>query len=128
MNNPKTMYRLAVALTIVTAFLLIWLSLGVGIIGADGDRANVMYFAVVAIGFIGALLGRFRPLGMSRALVGMALAQTVIATIAVVAKLGYPWSGPLELILLTGFFVVMFGGAAWLFHRSAQGQPTLGTV
>lgn len=38
-------YRTALAVAIVTALLLIWLSLGVGIIGRDGDPANRMYFA-----------------------------------------------------------------------------------
>jgi hypothetical protein len=81
-----------------------------------------MYFGVVTVGIIGALIARFRPLGMARALFGMAIAQTTVAAIALIAPLGRPWSGPLELSLLNGFFVAMFVGSAWLFQRAAQGR------
>jgi hypothetical protein len=120
MKTQKFTYGLAFGAVIVTALILIWLSLGVGIIGADGDPANLMYFGVVAVGIIGAFTVRLQSNGMSRVLIAMALTQTLIALIAIVLKLGYPWSGVLELSLLNGFFVVLFLGTAWLFHRAAQ--------
>jgi hypothetical protein len=125
MKTHNTTYRLAIGVTLVTAFILIWLSLGVGIIGKDGDPANLMYFGVLAVGIIGAIIARFTPLGMARALLAMAIAQTIIAMIAIIAGLGYPWSGPLELSLLNGFFIAMFVGSAWLFRRSAYSQAKL---
>lgn len=118
MNTQKTTYGLAIAATLAAALMLIWFSLGVGIIGADGDPANVMYFGVVAVGLIGALIARLQPQGMSRVSIVMAVIQALIAVIAIVAKLGYPYSGPLELLLLNGFFVALFLGSAWLFHRA----------
>ena len=121
-------YRAAVGVAGAAALLLVWLSLGVGIIGRDGDPANLMYFGVLAIGIIGALIARFRPRGMSRALFATALAQTSVAVIALVAGLGYPWSGPLELSVLNGFFVALFVGSAWLFRRAAHGRPEWGAV
>jgi len=117
-------YRAAVGVAVVGALALVWLSLGVGIIGRDGDPANLMYFGVLAVGIIGALLARFRPRGMARALFATACAQTAVAAIALIAGLGRPWSGPLELSVLNAFFVVLFGGSAWLFRRAAQGRPT----
>ncbi|WP_088889685.1 hypothetical protein [Leptolyngbya ohadii] len=119
MNN--TMYRFAAGVAIVTALILVWLSLGVGIIGRDGDPANLMYFGVLAVGIIGSLIARFRPRGMSRALFATAFAQTSVATFALTAQLGYPWSGPLELTLLNGLFIALFAGSAWLFRRAAHG-------
>jgi hypothetical protein len=119
MNTQKTTYRLAISATLAAVFMLVWFSLGVGIIGADGDPANVMYFVVVAVGVIGALIARLQPQGMSRMLIVMAVIQALIAAIAIVAKMGYPFSGPLELLLLNGFFVALFLGLAWLFHRAA---------
>jgi CHASE2 domain-containing sensor protein len=101
------------------AFLLVWLSLGVGIIGADGDRANLMYFGVLAVGILGALIARFRPQGMARALVATALAQALVAVIALVLGLGDPWSPPAEIVALNGFFIALFAGSAWLFRRAA---------
>lgn len=93
-----------------------------GIIGADGDPANLMYFGVLAVGIIGALIARFRPAGMARALFATALAQASVAVIALIAGMGRPYSGPLELSLLNGFFVTLFVGSAWLFRRAAHGR------
>src|SRR5688500_8375234 len=122
MTTRNTTYRFAVGVAVGAAFILVWLSLGVGIIGADGDPANLMYFGVLAVGIIGALIARFRPLGMARALFVTALAQASVAVIALIAGLGHPYSGPLELSLLNGFFVTLFVGSAWLFRRAAHGR------
>ncbi|HEX4955439.1 MAG TPA: hypothetical protein VF017_18770 [Thermoanaerobaculia bacterium] len=122
MTPQPTTYRLAAGVAVAATLILIWLSLGVGIIGRDGDPANRMYFGVVAVGILGALLARFQPLGMARALLAMALAQALIGAIAIFGGLGRPWSGALELFLLNGFFVAMFVGSAWLFRRAASGR------
>lgn len=116
-----TAYRSAVGVAIATALVLVWLSLGVGVIGKDGDPANVMYFGVVAVGVVGALVARFRPRGMASAVYATALAQGVVALIALLAGLGRPWSGPLEIVGLNGMFVALFVGSAWLFRRAASG-------
>jgi hypothetical protein len=116
----KTAHKLAIGGSLVATLMLIWLSLGVGIIGEDGDPANRMYFMVVAIGIIGAIITRLRSSGMARVLLAMAFVQALIAAIAMFAKMGLPYSGPLEILLLNGFFVVAFVGAAWLFRRAAS--------
>jgi hypothetical protein len=121
-------YRAAVGVAMAAALILVWLSLGVGIIGRDGDPANLMYFGVLAVGIIGAIIARFRPRGMARALVATALAQASVAVFALIAGLGYPWSGPLELSALNGFFVALFAGSAWLFHRAAHGRTERGAA
>jgi hypothetical protein len=113
-------YRAAAGVALAAALLLVWLSLGVGIIGKDGDPANLMYFGVLAVGVVGAILARFQPEGMARALLATALAQALVAVIALVARLGLPWSGPAEILGLTGFFVALFAGSAWLFRRAAR--------
>ncbi len=115
-TESRTAYRLAFGLGLVALLLLIWLSLGVGIIGADGDPANLMYFAVLAIGIVGAAKTRMQPTGMAYTLFAMAIAQTLIALFALVAGLGQPYSGPLELMLLNGFFIAMFAISGWLFR------------
>lgn len=127
-TTTNTAYRAAVGVAAAAALILVWLSLGVGIIGRDGDPANLVYFGVLAVGVIGALVARFRPRGMARALVATALAQASVAVIAMLAGLGYPWSGPLKLSALNGFFVAMFVASAWLFRRASHGRPERGAV
>jgi len=118
--SPTRAFRLGMALAIISAFLLFWLSVGVGIIGADGDPANLMYALVLSIGVAGTYIARLQADGMKRVLIAMAVSQTLITVIAVSAGLGQPWSGPLELIALNGFFIGVFLAAAWLFYRASS--------
>jgi hypothetical protein len=74
-----------------------------------------MYFAVIAVGIVGALMARFRPGGMARVLLAVALTQAAIGAFAIVTGLGRPYSGALELLLLNAFFVALFVSSAWLF-------------
>ena len=50
-------------------------NLSLGIIGETGDPADLMYGGVLAVGIIGAVIARFRPEGMARALLATALAR-----------------------------------------------------
>jgi len=118
MSTNTLHYRVAIGIAVIACLLLVWLGLGVGIIGADGDPSNRMYLGVIVVGLVGAAISRGRPLGMARTLVAMAAVMAVILTIALVRGLGLPYSGPAELILLNGFFAAMFLASAWLFRRS----------
>ncbi len=122
----RNAYLFAVGVALAAALILVWSSLGVGIIGADGDPANLMYFGVLAVGIVGAIVARFRPEGMARALFATALAQALVAAIALILGLGLPWSPPVELLALNGFFVALFVGSALLFRHAGRGQTPAG--
>jgi len=122
----NTAYRVAVGVALAAAFILVWVNGAVGIIGAAGDDANAMYYGVLAVGIVGAVIARFQPHGMARALFATALAQALVAVIALVAGLGAPSSGPAEILILNGFFVALFVASAWLFRRAAREQPPVG--
>ncbi|MDH4351413.1 MAG: hypothetical protein OEY20_06325 [Gemmatimonadota bacterium] len=119
-------YRAAVGVAVATALLLVWVNLAVGVIGNEGDPANLMYGGVIAVGIIGALLARFQPRGMARALFASALAQALVAVIALSAGLGSPVSRPLEILVANGLFAALWGGSAWLFWSAARTQPPAG--
>jgi hypothetical protein len=114
-------YRAAVAVALAAAFILVWVNAAVGIIGSEDNPANMMFGGVLAVGIIGAIVARFRPGGMARVLVAMALAQALVALIATAARLGLPASGPLELLALNGFFVALWLISARLFWSAARG-------
>ena len=113
-------YRWAAGLALVTAFLLIWVNGAVGILGSDDNDANLLYGGVLAIGFVGALLSRFRPRGMTYAMVATALAQAAVAVGALVAGWGALESGAFEIVALNGFFVALWTGSAVLFRGAAR--------
>lgn len=115
-------YRAAVAVALAATFLLIWANAAVGIIGSEDNPANLMYGGVLAVGIVGAIIARFQPFGTARALVATALAQALVAVIAILGGLGLPASGPLELMGLNGFFIALWLISAWLFRRAAREQ------
>lgn len=116
-------YRLAIGAALVTTLLLVWVIGAVGLIGAEGDPFDLIYAGVLAIGIIGALIARFQPLGMAKALFATAFAQTLVVVIALIAgKHQVAVSSVLEIVLLNGFFVVLWIGSAWLFRSVVQGH------
>lgn len=114
-------YRAAVGVALAAAFVLVWMNLAVGIIGNEDNPANLMYGGVLAVGIIGAVIARFQPHGMARALVATALAQASVAVIALIAGLGYT-------LMLTGFFIALWLTSARLFRKAAQEQGFAGAA
>jgi hypothetical protein len=117
----NTAYRAAVGVAVVGAFLLIWINLAVGIIGSEDNPANLMYFGLLALGLAGAVIARFRPAGMARALAAMALAQVLIAVITLAAGLGSDGANwPRVILVLNGFFAALWLASAGLFRKAAR--------
>jgi hypothetical protein len=122
-------YRAAVGVALAAAFILVWMNFAVGIIGTEDDPANLMYGGVIAVGIIGAVIARFRPYGMARALSAAALAQALVAMIALTAGLGSTGpSWPGGILILTGFFAALWLISAWLFGKAARQQTTAGAA
>jgi hypothetical protein len=115
-------YRVAVGFALAATFLLVWLNAAVGIIGTEDNPANWMYGGVLAVGIVGAVMTRFAPRGMARALVATALAQALVAVIAVMAGLGHPTSPPLEILGVNAIFTALWLISAWLFRKAAREQ------
>ncbi len=125
----NTAYRAAVGVALAAAFLLVWVNGAVGIIGSEDNDANLMYFGVLAVGIIGAIIARFQPRGMARTLLATALAQALVAAIALIAGLGSTgWIWPRDILILTGFFAALWLISAWLFRKAARGGPERGAV
>jgi hypothetical protein len=122
-------YRAAAGIAIATALILLFLMGAVGVIGEDGDPADLMYLGVLAVGIVGAIVARFQPEGMARALLATALAQALVAVIALIAgKHQAPMSSVWEILGLNAFFVALFVGSALLFRHAARKRPRAGAA
>lgn len=122
-KSHTTAYRVAVGFAIGTGFFLIWSNLAVGIIGSENNPINLLYFGVIAIGIIGALIARFEAEGMTTTLFVAAFAQAVIAAVAIFG--GYyqsPPSSVVEILAVNGFFITLWMVSALLFRYAAQEQ------
>ncbi len=115
-------YKLAAASGLAAVFFLIWINGAVGIIGSENNPLNLMYFGVIGIAFLGALIARFRPQGMARALFAAAIAQAIIPVIALVGNPQVIFTeapGVVGVFALNSCFVILFVGSALLFRRAS---------
>ena len=107
-------YRLGAALAVVAAFLTVWANGAVGMIGDEDNPYNLVFLGVLVIALIGAILARFRPAGMMRAMAVTAVAQVAAGAFGLAAD-------PRGAVLSMGF-----GGfwlvAAALFRNAAPDE------
>ena len=96
----------------------------VGIIGdGDLDSPNALYFGVLAIGLVGALIARFQPRGMSYTLFAMALAQMLVPIVALIIGWNDFAPGVLQVFVLSAVFALLIVGSGLLFRRAVISNP-----
>ncbi|MBI1400740.1 hypothetical protein [Hyphomonas sp.] len=99
-------YRAGFALALLTGLAVIWSALAVGIVGDEGDPADLMYAAILFGGFVAACAVRFSPGGMRRSLYALSTA-TGAASLAAISVAGNA-QAPVMLM----FHTVIAGGFA----------------
>lgn len=119
-----TAYRLAVGVAVAAGLLLVWANLAVGLVGSEGNPANLLYGGVLAVALIGAVAARFRPLGMSRAMFGAALTYVVVTAIALfvwkpAGAAAEPAAHLLNVLVANVLFVALWAASGWLFRRAS---------
>lgn len=116
-NAPDFLYLVAAAIGVGTGFLLVWANLAVGIIGDGIGTANTMFFGVVLVAIVGAVLARGRASGMAKAM-GAAAVALVLAVLVGLTAFG----ATAHEALLTMVFVLAWLASAGLFMLSARGS------
>lgn len=119
-SAPTTYYQMACALALLTALLLVWVSLAVGIIGDEGHPANWMFAGVLVVAVVGSLLARFKARAMARALWATTLSQSLVTLVV-----GGGWIGGVDGFGPMPFFsccifLVLWSGSAMLFQMSER--------
>jgi hypothetical protein len=114
-------YRFAVGVALAAVFLLVWINAAVG--GILGDNpANMMYFGVLLVGFIGAVIARLEPGGMSRALFATAFAMALVPAIALIIGTPAFANGVPAVFGLHALLALPFVGSALLFRRASANR------
>lgn len=114
-------YTMAAGVALAAAFLLVWITGAVGIIGSENEDANILFLGVIAIALVGAIAALFRPHRMAVGMTAVAIAQAMVPVLALAFWPGSASSvwAP-EVFGLTGFFTGMWLLSARLFRKSAQ--------
>jgi hypothetical protein len=110
-------YKAGVAVALVAGFALGWSNM---VHVADSENpANLVYYSVLAVGLIGALLARLEARGLARTLFAMA---ATLALIAVMLPSGAPPYLARNMAIGHGVFVALFTASGLLFrHASLAG-------
>lgn len=112
-------YRGAALLALVGMFLTIWANLAVGIVGSEGNPANMGFFAALLVGIAGSAIARFRANGMAIAMVATAASMGVAFAIAVMGPTDEPNVSHWIELAGTSVFAALFLGSAGLFRKAA---------
>lgn len=119
--SGRIAYRIGIAVALTVSFLQVWLNLAVGIVGTNDDPINQGFFGVVVTAAACAFVARFRPDAMARAMLAVACVQALLAAaVATAPSTSNDPMGAVGVLMLSGFFVVLWLVSAALFRRSAQ--------
>lgn len=114
-------YRIGAGLAVLASVLLVWINGAVGIIGSEDNPANLVYLAVIAAVFIGAVATRFRAEGLARVMICAAVLQVLIGAVAVMRGWGEGAENwPRPVIVLSIMFALTWLASASLFHRAER--------
>lgn len=116
-NPEKTAFGAGVALAVLLCFLTVWTTI------VRDDSTGAGYFMIILAVGVGWLGAGFRPAGMARAMLGVAVMQMLlgllIATAPITATTSY---GPSGALLFNGVFALLWLGSGALFHAAARGE------
>ena len=109
-------HRAAVAIAVAAGLFLVWVNLAVGMIGDEGNPANLIYLLVLFVALVGAAVARFEPREASIAMFATAAAHAVVVAIALIAGLGPE-------LRADAFFIGAWVASALLFRQAAAAAP-----
>lgn len=110
-------YRAGAAVAILASFLTVWTT----IVRDDGTGAG--YFMVILAAAVGGFAAWFRPAGMARTMLGVAIMQALlgllIATAPVTANMP---GGSLKALLFNGFFAALWVISSSFFRVASKSE------
>ena len=119
-------YRAGVAVALAASFLIVWTTL------VRDDGTGIGYFMVIMAAVVGGFSAWFRPAGMARAMLGVAIMQALLGVaVATAPSIANAQDGSLRALLFSGFFTALWLISATFFRvaskRTFEAAPALGT-
>jgi hypothetical protein len=107
-------YKAGVGVALVAGFALGWSNMVQ--VADSGHPENLVYYSVLAVGVVGALLARLQARGLARTLFVMA---ATLALIAVILPSGAPPDMARRMAIGHGVYVALFIASGLLFRRAS---------
>lgn len=111
----KRAYRMGVAVAVVTSFLTVWTT----IVRDDGN--GIGFFLLIMAAVVGAFAAWFRPAGIARTMIGVAVMQLLLGMlIATAPSTASTPDGSFKALLFSGVFAVLWLISAAFFRVAAK--------
>src|SRR5438046_10173703 len=109
--NGSRAYHAGVAVAVVASFLTVWTTL------VRDDGTGIGFFLLIMAAVVGGFAAWFRPAGMARTMLGVAIMQVVLGVaIATAPSTASTPDGSFKAMLFTGRFTALLLIAAALFR------------
>lgn len=115
--SGATAYRAGAGMAILAVFLLVWSN---GAVGLTDGPADGLFLLIPALVFVGGMVARFRPGGMSWTMFAAAGSMGLIAVGALLGGYVPEFNPPVEILGIAGFFVMLFTGSGLLFREAGR--------
>jgi hypothetical protein len=111
-------YRWGVAVALVTSFLIVWTT----IVRDDGN--GIGFFLLIMAAAVGGASAWFRPAGMARTMLGIAIMQALLGVaLATAPSTASTPDGSFRILLFSGLFMALWLVSAALFRAAAKADP-----
>ena len=108
-------FRAGVAVAVVASFLTVWTTV------VRDDGTGIGWFLVIMAAVVGAFSAWFRPAGMARTMLGVAIMQALLGVaIATAPSIASTPDGPLKALLFSGFFSALWLLSAAFFRAASK--------
>ena len=119
--TAHTARRAGLGLGFATTVFLFWAIGALGVIGSQGDPADLMYLGVLGIVVGGSAASRLEDRGMARTMVAAVAAHGLVALVALLhGEHQSPVTSVVEILGLNAMFMVLFAAAALLLRFAAD--------
>ena len=108
-------YRAGVAVALVASFLTVWTTL------VRDDGTGIGYFLLIMAAVVGGFSAWFRPAGMARTMLGVAIMQALLGVAIATAPstVSMP-DGSIKALLISGFFAALWLISATFFRVASK--------
>jgi hypothetical protein len=112
-------YRAGAAVALATSFLTVWTTL------VRDDGTGMDFFLLVMAAGLGGFAASFRPAGMARTMLGVAVMQALLGLAIATAPSTAGMAGSaLKVVLFNGFFAVLWLISAAFFRAATKAAAT----
>jgi hypothetical protein len=114
-SNESRAYRAGVAVALVASFLTVWTTV------VRDDGTGIGFFLVIMAAAVGGFSAWFRPAGMARTMLGVAVMQALLGVaIATAPSTASMPGGPFKALLFSGFFTALWLTSAGFFRIASK--------